>query len=141
MNISRIIAVMLLGGMMYCRPVGAQSVAQCELSITLPVDGARVVPFSAVAGRISPSTAAMGGSNVWVIVHPTGSWYWVQTVTHASAGEWRANTQFGDSDTPPGLRFEVQAFVAPSIPIKGGDKLSSFPAAACASNLIGVVRQ
>lgn len=122
-------------------PVRGASLGTCELSITSPSDDAEVDPFTSVSGTISSETAAVAGSNVWVIIHPDNSWYWVQGMAQASKGAWRANTQFGDPDTRPGFHFEIRAFAAPTIPIKNGDKLSSFPMAACSSKLVNVRRK
>jgi hypothetical protein len=112
--------------------------ALCQVTITSPAGGQVVGPFSPVTGTVSPRATAAGDGTVFVVIHPDRDFYWVGPIAHVSKYEWLSPVQFGIPQTPHGFHFEIRAFVAPVVALQEGDRLSGFPDAACASNLVHV---
>lgn len=121
--ITRSIAAVLFASIA-CVASGASEKAaasSCSIAIKSPTNGGTVTELTPVVGFISQQAAVIGSSNVWVVIHPDGSDFWVERIAQAANGEWRAATQFGTAATPPGWHFEVQALVGPTSPLKEGD--------------------
>jgi hypothetical protein len=122
---------------------------QCSNLVIKQKPGSWVIPNDILEGTIETSESEVA---VWIVirperdfVHPNAPGYWVQRPGAASNGTWTSFVNFGDEDTPLGLRFDIQAFVAPTAPdapqrsLKEGDILPAFPKdAACKSNVVTV---
>jgi len=118
----------------------SSDLAVCQVTIKSPGGGQMVGPFTPVTGTVSARAAAAGDGTVFVVIHPDKDYYHVAPVAHVSRDEWLSAAQFGIPATPRGFHFEMRAFVAPATALKEGDRLSGFPDAACASNLVHVLR-
>jgi hypothetical protein len=111
--------------------------------IKTPKQGGSVRLNDNIDGTISSSAPEL---EVWAVIHPdrdrqraNAPGYWVQRAGAASDGKWISRVNFGEENTPEGYWFEVQAFVAPTPPVREGDMLPGFPQdAACKSNIVKV---
>lgn len=115
-------------------PANAQDL---EVSITTPVDGAKV-PYNPTAeGTVSDDNA-----EVWVIVHPTAvDRSWVQPKPKISRGGWIGPVYFGQRKREHvGQEFEVMAVANPFKPLREGMVLFGWPDAEAQSRIKRVER-
>jgi hypothetical protein len=125
-------------------PAPSSQFSCSKFVIKKPKQGVSVRLNDVLEGTISTSTPEL---EVWAIIHPerdrqraNAPGYWVQRAGVASDGKWISRVNFGEENTPDGYWFEVQAFVAPTPPVREGDMLPAFPQdAACKSNIVKVL--
>ena len=117
---------------------GLANVAQAEVTITTPTNGAAVCARHQVAGRVSGPTTAAAMGKVWVVVHPKLTPdYWVQQSADVGEnGDWNQYPYFGEAGQHVGAPYEIKAFAAPSIALRVGQILAGWPPAAFQSALV-----
>ena len=108
------------------------------LTITMPENGARVPHRPVVEGRVHDPKA-----DICVVIHPIGNRrYWVQPAVNVTrAGRWKVQVFVGSAgDADVDASFEVRAFANPTLRLKEGETLESWPQAQWSSDIVEVRR-
>lgn len=80
---------------------------------------------------------------VWLVVHPeSGDFYYTQPATKVQDNNWWISVVFigGVQEAKGGHKFQIRAFVNPTIALSSGKILRSWPQAELATDAIEVVR-
>jgi len=124
-----------MGFCLLCVPVAHAQ--EANIRIEEPKDDQTVGDLPDIEGRVSSPRA-----DVWVIVRPKGTVeFWVQPQAQVGRnGEWWTIAYIGRRGEDFGKKFQVRAVANPTVELRRGQILSSWPRAESSSEVITVVK-
>jgi hypothetical protein len=115
----------------YQRPAPCEPcVCNCVITLTEPKDGQEVPTVVSYRGTISRPDAC---GQIWGVVHPIGSGYWVQSrALVLGDGTIRGEARFGEAGRHY-QEYELLLLAHPSVELHEGQPLDAWPEAAARS--------